>query len=89
MTHTAAAAKSLRQNEKRRLLNKARVSELRTLRKKLLRSIHDGKQDEAQTLFVRLTKRMDQAAARGVLHKNTANRSKSRLAKHLGTMKAA
>ena len=86
MTNTAAAAKSLRSDEKRRLRNKARKTEIKTLRKKLLRAIHDGDQSGARDTFRRLSKRLDQAAAKGVLHRNAVDRSKSRLTRQLATL---
>jgi small subunit ribosomal protein S20 len=65
-----------KQNEKRRLRNRAIRSELRTREKSALAAAGTG--DEIETL--RLTiKRIDKAAAKGVLHKNAAARRKSRL----------
>jgi len=81
MPNLPGAAKRLRQNEKRRVRNKARKSELKTLSKRLERAIHDGHKDEAEQLFRRLSKRLDQAADKRVIHPNTAGRRKSRLAK--------
>ena len=89
MPNNASAAKRLRQTAKRRVQNKARKSELRTIRKKLLRAVHDGQKDEATALYQRFTKRVDQATAKGVLHKNTASRDKARLAKHLNEVEKA
>jgi small subunit ribosomal protein S20 len=65
-----------RQNEKRRLRNRAIRSELRTREKAVMEAA--GTDDETELL--RLTiKRIDKAAAKGVLHKNAAARRKSRL----------
>jgi small subunit ribosomal protein S20 len=65
-----------RQNEKRRLRNRAVRSELGTREKAALAAA--GTDSEAEAL--RLTiKRIDKAAAKGVIHKNTAARKKSRL----------
>ena len=86
MPNNPSAAKRLRQTEKRRLNNKARKTELKSITKKILRAVHDGKQDEAQELYVRFTKRVDQASANNVLHKNAASRAKARLAKHVNSM---
>lgn len=80
MPHTESAKKRLRQNETRRLRNKARLTELKTLRKQVLRAHHDGKPTEATAAYERLTKRLDQAASANVIHANTAARSKSRMA---------
>lgn len=80
MPSSKSAAKRDRQNEKKRLANKARKTELKTIAKKLLRAVHDGHADEAQTIYRRYAKRVDQAAAKGVLHSNAASRHKSRMA---------
>jgi small subunit ribosomal protein S20 len=83
MPHTESAKKRLRQNEKRRLANKARATELKSVRKHLLRALHDGKKDEVQTLYRELTKRLDQAASLKVIHRNAAARAKARLAQRI------
>jgi small subunit ribosomal protein S20 len=80
MPHNLSAKKRLRQNEVRRLRNKARASELKTLRKKLLRAIHDGQKPEAEAVYKLLSKRLDQAASTRTIHKNSAARSKARIA---------
>ncbi len=80
MPHNLSAKKRLRQNEVRRLRNKARASELKTIRKKLLRAIHDGQKQEAESLYKDLSKRLDQAASVRTIHKNSAARTKSRIA---------
>lgn len=80
MPHNLSAKKRLRQNEVRRLRNKARASELKTIRKKLLRAIHDGQKPEAEALYKDLSKRLDQAASVRTIHKNAAARTKSRIA---------
>jgi len=65
-----------RQNEKRRLRNRAVRSELLTREKAAMAAV--GTENEAEAL--RLTiKRIDKAASKGVIHKNTAARRKSRL----------
>lgn len=81
MPNCLSAAKRLRQAEAHRLRNKSRKTELKTIRKQYLRAVHDGETTQAEELFRRFTKRIDQAVARNVMHKNAANRAKSRLAK--------
>lgn len=88
MTHSISAAKRVRQNEKRRLQNKDRLTELKTIKKKILRAVHDQKLDEAKTLFNDFGRRLDQAAARHTIHKNAAARQKSRVAAKLVAPKA-
>ncbi len=65
-----------RQNEKRRLRNRAVRSELRTREKAAMAAAGSDTQEETLRLAV---KRIDRAAQKGVLHKNTAARQKSRL----------
>lgn len=88
MPTSISAAKRVRQNEKRRIANKARRSELKTIRKQLLRAVHDGKADDADRLLRSFTQKVDRAAAKGVLHRNAAGRVKSRLAKQVAAVPA-
>jgi small subunit ribosomal protein S20 len=69
-----------RQSVKRQARNKAVRSELRTRTKKAILAI--GEDEEATAETVRLAiKRIDKAAAKGVIHKNQAANRKSRLMK--------
>ncbi len=70
------------QNEKRRVRNKGVRSELRTRTRNALTSADSGGGDRDEALRLAV-KRIDQAASKGVIHKNTAARRKSRLAKKL------
>jgi small subunit ribosomal protein S20 len=67
-----------RQNERRRLRNKAVKSEMRTRTKRALAAAESGSED-APELLRRAVKRIDKAAAKGVIHPNQAARRKSRL----------
>ena len=89
MPHTASAKKRLRQSEERRIRNKDRATELKTISKQFLRALNDGKPDDAKTLYKELSKRLDQAAAVDVIHKNHAARTKARMAKRLTAGPAA
>lgn len=77
MANIKSQIKRNRQNEARRLRNKAVRSELRTRRKNAVGEAGTGS-DEALRLAI---KRIDMAAAKGVIHKNKAARDKSRLVK--------
>jgi len=83
MANSASAAKRVRQQERNRIRNRARKQRLKTETRKLLDALHDGKTDAAKDSYRVLTKHLDQTAAKGTLHKNTAARRKSRLAKRL------
>lgn len=89
MPHNISAAKRLRKNETRRVANKSRLTELKSIRKQLERQLHDGQLDQAKATYVTFTKRVDQAASVSTLHKNTASRLKSRLALALAKPPAA
>ncbi|HEV2810642.1 MAG TPA: 30S ribosomal protein S20 [Acidimicrobiales bacterium] len=64
------------QNEKRRVRNKGVRSELKTRTANAVQAAGGDDSPEALRLAV---KRIDQAASKGVIHKNTAARRKSRL----------
>jgi len=77
MANIRSQIKRNAQNEKRRLRNRATRSELRTRVKLALAApVGDESSDEALRLAVR---RIDKAAAKGVIHPNAAARKKSRL----------
>lgn len=86
MANSLSAKKRIRQNAKRREQNRARKSALKTDVRKLTDAIHDKKVDEARQLFRTVTKRIDQTAAKGTMHRNTAARRKSRLAKRVNKL---
>jgi len=81
MPNNVNAEKALRQNIKRRLRNRAATATLRTAIKKvrvaLAEPTSEAKAVEAVVLDA--VKRLDRAAAKGLIHKNAAARTKSRL----------
>ncbi|MDZ7676988.1 MAG: 30S ribosomal protein S20 [Acidimicrobiales bacterium] len=89
MANIASQKKRNRQNEKRRARNKAVRSELKTRIKHAETAAAKGDDNEDSEALMRLAiKRIDQAAAKGVLHRNAANRQKSRLTKRLARISA-
>ena len=79
MANIKSQIKRNRQALDRRARNKSTRSALKTQVKTLLSS--EG--DDAQARYREVSKALDQAAAKGVIHKNAAARKKSRLAKRL------
>jgi small subunit ribosomal protein S20 len=67
-----------RQNERRRLKNKSVRSEMRTRTKTALNAVDAGTDDVAEAIRGAV-RRIDKAAAQGVIHKNQAANRKSRL----------
>ena len=88
MANIRSQIKRNRQNEKRRLRNKAVRSELRTRVKAAETAATEGGADRDEATRVAM-KRIDKAAAKGVIHKNEASRRKSRLAKRLARENAS
>ena len=84
-----SAKKRNKQNERNRTRNRARKSVVKTETRKFLEAIHRGDLQEARELLVRVTKKIDQVAAKGTLQRNTAARRKSQLARRLNTALAA
>jgi small subunit ribosomal protein S20 len=83
MPNTSSAKKALRQNKKRRLANRAERSSLRTTVKKCRDAAASGEATVAADAFRDATKQLDQAAAKHLIHKNAAARTKSRLSRLL------
>ena len=80
MANIKSQIKRNRQNEGRRVRNKAVRSELRTAAKKVRTAAAEGT-EESTALFRQATRALDRAASKGILHKRTAARRKSRLAR--------
>jgi small subunit ribosomal protein S20 len=71
-----------RTNEKARLRNKAVRAELKTRVKSAVTAAESGAEGAADAQRLAM-KKIDMAAAKGVIHRNAAARRKSRLAKRL------
>jgi small subunit ribosomal protein S20 len=84
-----SAKKRLRQNIKQNLRNRDCRSALKTQIKKFLGVAKEGKVQAAEEELRLTVKKLDKAAAKGILHKNTASRKKSRFTTKLNQMKAA
>lgn len=83
MANIKSQIKRNRQNEVRRQRNKSVRSTLRTRIKRYLTVAESGEADAARSEFAEVSKTLDQAAAKGVIHRNKAANKKSRLAKRL------
>ena len=89
MPNTTSAKKRLRQNETQRERNRATKSAIRTQMKKVLQAVQSGDLPKAEEEFRLAAKRLDRAAARRVIHPNTAARYKSRLQRLIKQAKPA
>jgi small subunit ribosomal protein S20 len=70
-----------RQNERRRLANKATRSRLRTEAKGVLDAAGSGDGEAAASRLRETSRMLDKAASRGTIHPRTAARRKSKLAR--------
>ncbi len=82
MPNSINAKKALRKSHTRRLRNRVRRSALRTRLKQFRVLAEAGEDKDAiETAFRAAVKGLDKAAAKGLIHKNKAARTKSRLSK--------
>jgi len=72
-----------RQNEKKRLRNRVVRGTTRSVVKNAQKAIESGEVENSQTAVLSAISALDEAAQKGVLHKNNAARRKSRLMKRL------
>ena len=87
MPNSAGAKKRLRQNKVRNLRNRSTKSQVRGLVKKVRTAIASGDVEASTQALQAATKRLDQAAAKNVIHANKAARTKSRLSKAIKALK--
>ena len=82
-----AAYKSMKVAKKRTARNQSIKSHLKTETKKFIELLASKKLDEARKQLKILISELDKASSKGVIHKNTASRKKSRLMKKLQSAK--
>lgn len=81
MAHSLSAKKRIRQTEKRTLRNRARVSRVRTFIKKVELALASGDAEQARAAFQAAEPEIRRGVSKGVIHRNTASRRISRLAR--------
>jgi small subunit ribosomal protein S20 len=85
----ASAVKKQRRDEKRRLHNRALRSRYRTQIRKIRALLDEGDADGARSLLPETLSLVDRSAKLGVIHDNTAARTKSRLMLAVNRLAAA
>lgn len=83
MPNIRSSEKDVRRIKARTARNRATKSRVRTLKKKVLTAIASGDAKAVQEAYNTFASAADKAAKTSVLHKNTASRLKSRVAKQL------
>ncbi len=89
MANTASAKKRNKQGEQARIRNRARKATVKTETRKLLDAVEGGDVQVAKDALSSVQKRIDQVAATSTMHRNTAARRKSRLARKVNAMSKA
>ncbi len=88
MVQSLSAKKRVKQNAKRRLINRARKSQVKTQIKHFEATLASEDVEAASEQYRLVARKLDKTAATSTMHKKTASRKKSRLAKKLNELKA-
>jgi len=89
MANIKSQIKRNKQNERRAEKNKAVRTSLKTSTKKVRAAVADGDAEAAQLQSREAARALDKATSKGVVHRRTAARRKSRLAKAANTVGAS
>lgn len=89
MANHKSAEKRIRQTARRTAINRSNRTALRTQIKKLRAAIATGDQAAAAELLPATLSLIDRSVQKGVLHRNAADRHKSRLTGHVNELGAA
>lgn len=86
MAHCKQALKRIRQSEKRRIRGRSTRATISTVTKSLSEAVKAKNVASAQALLREVSSRIDKAAKVHVMHRNTAARQKSRLARLVASL---
>ncbi len=89
MANTSSAKKAVRQIERRTAVNKSRRSQMRTFLRKVEEAVTGGDAKAAETALSEAAPLVMRASQKGLLHKNTASRTVSRLTKRVKALATA
>ena len=86
MANTPQAKKRIRRNDRRAVVNKNRISRIRTFVKKVESALATGDKGAAELALRDVQPELARGVAKGVLHRNTAARKFSRLTKAVAAL---
>ena len=86
MANIKSQIKRNRSNEKARLRNKAVKSSLKTSVRRFQEAVQAGDKAQAQEAARVVTRELDKAASKGVIHKNQAANRKSAIARQAAAL---
>lgn len=87
MPQHKSAKKSVRQNERRRLINRNQKGILKSHLKSVIMAIEEKDADKAKEVFFPAVSVIDKLVSKGLIHKNNAARKKSRLWRKVSSLK--
>jgi len=87
VAQSLSAKKRVKQNARRRAINRARKSQVKTQIKHFEAALSSGDVEAASEQYRLIARKLDKSAATSTMHKRTAARKKSRLAKQLNSLK--
>lgn len=87
MPNTKSAAKAMRQSKRRQANNIRTKDKFKLAIKTVRKALSENNKAEASKSLVSAMATLDKAVKKGVIHKNTASRRKSRLAKAINKLK--
>jgi small subunit ribosomal protein S20 len=88
MANTSSAKKATRVASRRAVINKNRLSAVRSTVRKVEEAVTSGKKADAEAALKAATPLLARGAQKGVMHKNAASRKISRLTKRVKAMQA-
>ncbi len=88
MPNIKSAAKRDQLSKAKNAVNRAKKTALKTTIKKFDTAVTEGNKAAASEAYTAAVKAVDQAVSKGIVHKNTAARKKSRLTKSLNALNA-
>lgn len=88
MANSSSAIKRIRQNETRRAQNRARKGELRTAVKQVREAVAASDLEAAEKNLATTLALVDSSVGKGVIHRNTAARTKSRLTRAVSQLRS-
>ncbi len=87
MAHSLSSRKRIRQNAKRKAINRARKVDIKLSIRSFSEVLATGDTGKAEEALRATIKTVDQNAAKGAIHKNAASRRKSQLQRRLNALK--
>ncbi len=82
MPRIKSQIKRMRQSERRRIRNKSARSEIKTYINRFRKALEAGDKALAESELKLAIKKLDKAAEKGIIHKNSAANKKSKLMRH-------